>query len=351
MSHPNKVKPSSKQWMTLFRNGAASTILLLFRVAGHQSRLPVTGLKGAFLLQVINTQRATIPDWPAEAMVKTTHDEHLRYLRTVALSLNDEERQQPLDEAITRCIKRIKEVRGWKWSTTLKAAASLQGALSMLPLYFNHVGRIILTPDSVLWSNTMRYLGQRAREEKPQQPKPATIAQMEKTVSLFESKNRPDIATAILLGWITASRLGCVLQLHKEDIVFNTNNSVSITFRRGKGVKARGPYTVHAPQVPESLLNLLITYHNSRNTKMFSQAVKGSTLCMALRQVSPDLEQRSIRRGALQCMAKAGVTEETLMRFSGHTQVSTLRRYLNWNAVNTKVAQEMQSAGEALMQL
>ena len=70
---------------------------------------------------------------------------------------------------------------------------------------------------------------------------------------------------------------------------------------------------------------------------MFPSSVKGEHLKDALRVINPDLEQRSIRRGALQAMAENGVSEEMLMRFSGHTQVTTLRRYLNWNQKNSLV--------------
>jgi hypothetical protein len=57
----------------------------------------------------------------------------------------------------------------------------------------------------------------------------------------------------------------------------------------------------------------------------------GKVVATALKQADPELEQRSIRRGALQHMASDGETsEETLMMFSGHRRVETLRRYLDW---------------------
>lgn len=274
----------------------------------------------------------------------------MRYLNMIAQSMTQENKEAPLDKALVDTLHRLQAQRQWKWSTTLKAAASTQGALSLLPLYRAGVSRIILTRDSVIWSTTMRRLGQLCREEKPTQPHPATFQQIQQAVDIFRNMNRPDITTALLLGWITASRLGCVLQLHKEDVTFNENHSLSITFRRGKGVKARGPYTVHAPQVPTCYYNMLKEYCDTRRTLIFPSNLKGDHLCSALRQVATNLEQRSIRRGALQAMARANVSEETLMRFSGHTQVSTLHRYLNWNAVNSKVAKEMQGAGRVLVQ-
>ena len=51
---------------------------------------------------------------------------------------------------------------------------------------------------------------------------------------------------------------------------------------------------------------------------------------VALRRVDPSLENGSVRCGALQPLAHAGVDEETLLLFSGHATLAMLRRYLNW---------------------
>ena len=42
----------------------------------------------------------------------------------------------------------------------------------------------------------------------------------------------------------------------------------------------------------------------------------------ALRRVAPELENRSLRRGALQTLVKSGVSEDTLLLFSGHFLVA-----------------------------
>ena len=81
---------------------------------------------------------------------------------------------------------------------------------------------------------------------------------------------------------------------------------------------------------------------------MFPRRLTGATLKLALRTVSPLLEQRSIRRGALQLMASNNTDETTLMRFSGHRRVETLRRYLNWNTVNSLVQSQMRKSAEVL---
>jgi hypothetical protein len=70
---------------------------------------------------------------------------------------------------------------------------------------------------------------------------------------------------------------------------------------------------------------------------------------IALRRSHPELEQRSLRRGALQTLACApGITDELLMEFSGHTRVATLRRYLNWGKAAPHLQQEMRRAAGGL---
>jgi len=44
----------------------------------------------------------------------------------------------------------------------------------------------------------------------------------------------------------------------------------------------------------------------------------------ALRIANPDLNTRAMRRGALQTMANNNVPPDTLMTFSGHTNIETV---------------------------
>ena len=68
----------------------------------------------------------------------------------------------------------------------------------------------------------------------------------------------------------------------------------------------------------------------------------------ALRRISSDLENRSLRRGALQALAISGVDEPTLLLFSGHVLVSTLRRYLAWGAIGSEKKDKMINAATVL---
>ena len=280
-------------------------------------------------------------------LAKDTMEEHRRTLSLMASHVNPE---LPLVQALVLAIEKLREEREWRWSTTLKRAATVQGVLAILPLYRLGTTAVLLKNDPI-WGLHMKHYARKTKEEVPNQPKAAAIEQIYKAIKMH-MKKRPDIAVAIMLGWLTASRLGCVLQLGWEDLIWNENR-LAITFHRGKGVLTRGPYTVDTHPLPPEWMKLLKEFAEKRQEsgakRLFSQNLLGSELCAALRKSDPALEQRSVRRGALQTMASRGVSEEMLMRFSGHTQVSTLRRYLNWNRVNSAVTKGMQEAATALV--
>ena len=66
----------------------------------------------------------------------------------------------------------------------------------------------------------------------------------------------------------------------------------------------------------------------------------------ALRAVDPNLELRSIRRGALQHMASQNVSMEDLRIYSRHSSVAMLRRYLHWGrAPSEEASRGMKAAG------
>jgi hypothetical protein len=74
----------------------------------------------------------------------------------------------------------------------------------------------------------------------------------------------------------------------------------------------------------------------------------GKNVTAALRLGHMELEQRSLRRGALQTMADKGVSEEVMLQFSGHTTVAMLRRYLDWGRKGMDRAKGTRSAATFL---
>lgn len=309
---------------------------------GHTSAPSVQGLLGAFLKEQIKGKRPTcVPEATTQALVLSTQKQHISYVNMVAAELSPGE---PLVEACTNAIQRLAAQRKWRCSTQLKAAASFQGAMKILPLYFEGAKSIKLT-ESPVWTLAMRTFQRRSKEELPNQPKAATWEEVAEAIRKAKNDSQ---AMALLIGWLTAARLGCVRQLKKEHVQWN-NEAMAITFHQGKGARARGPYTVHTQPIPLEFKVRWKAYLDTRDTHLFPRHLTGTSLKNALRAVNVTLEQRSIRRGALQTMALNNVDEDTLMRYSGHTQLSTLHRYLNWNKLNSCIQRKMVSAGQALV--
>ena len=143
---------------------------------------------------------------------------------------------------------------------------------------------------------------------------------------------RAEIQTAkravILVAWVTAARVGDTLKLRKMDVSL-TGRKMMVTWARGKTVEKRGAYTVHT-MVPPEFLPLLrnVIDGTTNDSGLLFPTVTGPQIKIALRTADPALEQRSIRRGALQMLAGLGMPMSTLLLFSGHTSERMLLKYL-----------------------
>jgi integrase len=287
-----------------------------------------------------------VPALALRGFVATTAAGHRRVLRFAAreIARQGDLAGAPLPTALVEIFSRARMERRWQWSTTTTRMASVQGALRCLPLYA--VEAAVVLAGVPVWDQAMRAARRNQVEEIGSHPAPATE---EEVVTLLERQEvDPSLRLAVLLAWISAARVGCILQLRRRDITV-TGEGCAITFRRGKGVLFRGPYTVHT-RLPVGMQGwaMPILQALEPGDKVFPQ-VAGKQVCAALRRVSPRLEQRSLRRGALLALATAGVAEEDLLLFSGHTGVATLRRYLGWGKESAPMRTRMLLGARALL--
>lgn len=130
---------------------------------------------------------------------------------------------------------------------------------------------------------------------------------------------------------------------------------VAVTFRRGKGVIFRGPYTVATKLWPAAAAALRHTMAQAASSTAFLWRQEKhyhdiqQQLLQTLRSADPALEQKSMRRGSLQHLAALGFDARTLMHFSGHTQERTLMRYLSWGAKSGELRGKTLAAAPHLM--
>jgi hypothetical protein len=328
---------------------------------GHPPGFPLCGtippgvadLKGGMLAGVL-VYRFCPPHIPAEAwkgLVSETRAEHRRILQRIQ-AMPEDLRPLPFDIALLHLIRRMsQEGRGWAPSTLLKKHASAQGALSALPLY-SDCPHPILMGRSPTWRAAMSSLGKAAKETASREP---TAAKEEEVFSALGRADAPT-ATALALAWVTAARLGCVLQLEAGDITLTPGESpeapwkLRVEFRRGKGVLFRGPYTVHTllPVKQAKVAANLLAPLRSHQRLFPTPTPTHKAVLAALRARNLTLEVRSLRRGALQTLALT-TPEDLLLNFSGHTNVRTLRRYLGWGRILGTVAQATTRAAIALL--
>jgi integrase len=296
----------------------------------------VADLKGRDVVGMSVTDAGT-PHLARLGVAKSTAQAHRRCLRQLS-QMPETFRDLPLGTALVEWHTHLRQERKWQWTTTVTRMATLHGALRLLPIYTPSPHAILLKQDAT-WTMAMRAAGQKARQQTPNQPKAATSEQVRRSVELCPQEG---VQNALRLSWLTAGRGGDVLLLRPENVTVQ-GQALHVNFVRGKTAKVRGPYTVHTTLPANEFLSFLAAAKAARQTWLFP-GVKGSQLKDALRMVDPALEQRSLRRGAIQALAATGMTDEELLHYSGHSSVHMLRRYLNYGLKSGEAARRAERA-------
>ena len=145
---------------------------------------------------------------------------------------------------------------------------------------------------------------------------------------LLENMVAPAAFLALL--WLTAGRPSDIARLRTADVRVK-DNVLSVYFREGKGVQARGqPFTVFADA--GVMTSRIKTYIISQKQTMLFPNVREmyDKVRSFIRKVQPIACLRSLRRSTIEWLSKNGVPEEVIMEFSNHATRKMLRRYLGW---------------------
>ena len=292
--------------------------------------------KGQFLANLkIRDQK--INDLAQRALAVSTVKAHKRMLRFLSRIPNKYQNLN-LDRALEQYFLDMKREKRWLPTTMVVKMATAHGALRLLPLYAE--GELpVLMRESPLWMSAMKAAAKMAKQHPPTQPTAATWKEVETAISKEEDTA---VRMALLLTWLTCGRGGDVLLLKPGNVELTDRETkdgavkmMSVGFWKGKTVKTRGSYTVFTQPPPPKLLEEWNAYHKSVGDQNYLfKGVKGAQIKDALRRANPKLEQRSLRRGAIQALAATGLKDEELLHYSGHTNVTMLRRYLNFGKVS-----------------
>ena len=228
--------------------------------------------------------------------------------------------------------------------TFTKYLLTIEAALKALPMYTTEDRAPILLWTCPIWKAAVKTAKYRGNTTPTREPLPATATEIERVYAL---EPNPLLALFIKLSWLTAARLGDTASLRRQNVV-NSPSVTSITYMEAKGSHFRGPYTVHVglpKDTQQQLQDHLLTL--GPREKIFPITFLRAAL-ISIRRANPLLEAKSLRRGALQTMSRAGVKEETLREFSGHTNNTTLRRYLSWGRTTGVTSKTTVLAGKIL---
>jgi len=268
------------------------------------------------------TPTTTIPEELEWTLAKTTRSKHrlmLAALQEIPLSLQ----HLPISQAVIKFLTMRKKERDWAASTLLTKTASTQGALRLAPLYLKDAPTISMK-NSLYWNLSMRNLQTCTIAEIPHQPKAAIQENITPII-----KELTGVARVIEISWLSASRVGDVLKLECCDVAMtNDNTALNIRFRRGK-VASKKQYVLTVP-APSQAMQEWITQQAASKKNLLFPSLETAHITKRLRMEDKELESRSLRRGRLQQLSKAGATDTELLLLSQHAGIPMLRRYLSF---------------------
>ncbi len=301
---------------------------------------------GQGLVALLKLPAAPISQLVEAGLDPETRSAHRRLLRLLA-DMTEKFQAMPLALAITEWLELQRRERKWMYSTRLKYMASAAGALGCLPLYVVSPVAILLSRDP-FWKAAMLGAAALARRELPRQPLAATYDEVVRAVQLEPSL---PVRVAICLSWMVSGRTGDVQRLQVNNVVIDhTTRKLAVTYTETKTSRVTGARCVPTAPWPIDWLKLLVRWTSERRVWLFPQSKSfGALIKIALRRANPALECRSLRRGSLQAMSRAGVPTADMLIYSGHTSEKMLLVYLGWGSQHAERANRTEQAGRALL--
>ena len=223
-------------------------------------------------------------------------------------------------QSLVEFLRRRATDRNWKASTTRTVIGMTIGILKR-PIRFEHSWNGWALSDPI--KDFAHEFDVKAAEERPNFPYAMHVAELEQAIEVALLRMWTTTAVVLIVAWATAARIGDAVRLQAEDISLHP---ARVRFRAGKGVAQRGQaYTVWTTfgQWNKKIKSAIRSKPGPIVQECQREAVK-KQIRDVLREVVPQAELRSVRRGALQTMAKSGVNLDIIMMFSGHKRRETL---------------------------
>lgn len=307
-------------------------------------------LKGHHIIDMVITSLNPYEKDPAalHELAPETTKQHVSLLNKLQERIRNSPQLQkaPIADAILHHVTHMSaEARiPWKPATHFRVLTAYAGAMSSIGKYaLNFQGRVDLSQAPV-WRAALRTWAHLARETGPINQAAATAEDVQKALDL---QTDPEIRIFLMLLWLMAGRKGDVAKIRTNNIKLLPSGRLQVFVQEGKGVKVRqGMYHVvtHCPTAWSKELATFLAA--AQNPHLFRITLgKTTEVLQAIRRADPELSIRAIRRGSAQAMARdPNVTEETIMKITGHRNVKTLHRYLGWDLTNERAHLAAQTA-------
>jgi len=280
---------------------------------------------------------------------KDTIRAHLRALTLLIQRVKENPKLQELPIATVilhhLALSSLEARKPWQPQSHFRMMTLLMGAFSNMGVYAINIQHRYHLNQVAEWKAALKAWDLLAKEHQPVHQPAAVIQEILQAIQLQEDQ---EVRVFIMLLWLLAGRKGDIANLRSQNVKLLQDGRLQVFVQEGKGVRARqGMY--HIPShCPEQWIKELQDFLNSKATSkyLFRPSLKKSAEVLhALRLGNPALSCRAVRRGAAQAMAKdPRVSEETIMKITGHKCVKTLHRYLNWDQINEKAHLAAQTA-------
>lgn len=214
------------------------------------------------------------------------------------------------------------------WSAMVKAA--------------EQVG-VQVTPEMRVCGRLYSFLGK--EEDEKRKTKPLLRGQLSHLQPLLCPLTFLLVETAFELG----QRIGDTAKLQADHITWLQDGAtglklLAIQYRKGKTTRRRDPFTLHLAASMPLAADLWNTAQSRRGQLLFCDpdnvCAMMTEMRNALKNIDAELSLLSIRRGGLQDMALAGMSESSLLHHSRHTTLQLLHRYLEWGTLMLDHARE-----------
>lgn len=243
--------------------------------------------------------------------------------------------------------------RGWKPQTMHRECVAMQTALNDLPKFSTGMPVGLRLSEIRMWTHFVTHWERQLPASQPLHQPAATSKDIKRALECCNG----DAALRVffVLLWVTTGRKGDVMKLQTLHVTLSSSGRITALIQSGKGVIARkGAYhivTLCPPEWFDELRAFLAAAAAEKRKFLFPQTEDFSeSIPRILKLANPALDGcRSVRRGALIRIASdPNVTEDILMKLSGHRSRDTLHRYLDWNRVNENMHQRSEKAAANL---